>query len=108
MTKIIIIGRQQQIVDAAKRELSSAELEVHGAISISELQNAMQQNSYEYAFMGPGLPLDMRLDMIRAIFENSDTTSVHMKDFSRGPEGALDFVRGIISGLEEAYRNSKP
>lgn len=104
MTKIILIGRQQKIIDVAKKALTRPDLEIYGAISVPELKRAMKERRYEYAFMGPGLPLEMRLDMIRTIFEESDTTSVHMKDFSRGPEGALDFIEGIVKGLNDVYR----
>jgi hypothetical protein len=42
--------------------------------------------------------LETRLEIVREIFQLSDTTSVHMKDVASGPQGFLPFVRSILNG----------
>ncbi len=53
----------------------------------------------DHVIMGAGLDIDVRLDIIREVFELSDSTTVHMKDFASGPQGMLPFVRAVLSAL---------
>lgn len=67
----------------------------------------MRSQPIAHVFMGPGLPIETRLTIVEAILEESDTTCIHMNDFSRGPEGALDFIRGILRGLSAEYHQAE-
>jgi hypothetical protein len=49
--------------------------------------------------MGAGIELDERLAVVRAVYEASDTTTIHLKDAASGPEGFLPFVHAILSAL---------
>ena len=100
---ILVVGRQPQVIDAARDTLNLPDVQCHGATTPEQTAAVMSAHPVAHVFMGPGLPLDVRLAVVRAVFEESDTTCVHMKDFSRGPEGALDFIRGIIHGLDAEY-----
>jgi hypothetical protein len=51
--------------------------------------------------MGAGIDLNVRLDIIRYIFETSQSTTVHMKDWESGPKGMLPFVNSILNELKE-------
>jgi hypothetical protein len=51
--------------------------------------------------MGAGVDLDVRLQIIREIFQLSDKTTVHMKDFATGSAGFLPFVRSVLTGLAD-------
>lgn len=86
MKKILLIGRNQWVVDGAKQELDSESLTVFGALSVDDVQRVLAQHDVDHAFIGPGLDLDTRLEAIRAVFAHSDYTTVHMKDHSTGPE----------------------
>jgi hypothetical protein len=55
------------------------------------------QTNIDHVIMGGGIPLETRLEMVRVIFESSETTSVHMKDVASG--GFPPFVRSVLSGL---------
>lgn len=101
MTKVLLIGRNQWVVDGAKRELDSEHLTVLGALSIADLDRVLSNHNIDHVFIGPGLDLDTRLKAIRAVLTHSDYTTVHIKDRSTGPEGGLNFVRGILRGLQE-------
>jgi hypothetical protein len=45
--------------------------------------------------------LETRLEMVREIFQSSDTTTVHMKDHASGSQGFLPFVRSVLHGLTD-------
>jgi hypothetical protein len=51
--------------------------------------------------MGAGLDLDVRLEIVRQIFDSSETTTVHMKSHLPGPGGYLPFVRAVLQGLRD-------
>ena len=73
---------------------------MYGAVTMTELEAVLTENRIDHAFVGPGLDLDLRLDLIRRVLELSYCTTVHLKDFSHGPEGALAFVEATLTGLE--------
>ena len=100
---ILVVGRQAQVVTAAETGLDLPDVRVHGATTEAELDAVMASQPIAHVFMGPALPIETRLAMIETIVRSSDTTCVHLKDFSRGPEGALDFIRGIVRGLDAEY-----
>ncbi|MET9388359.1 hypothetical protein ABZY09_47220 [Streptomyces sp. NPDC002928] len=54
--------------------------------------------------MGAGLDLDIRLKIIREIYESSDSTTVRMKDRASGPEGLLPFIQAVLGGLADQQR----
>jgi hypothetical protein len=99
MTNIILIGRNQWVIDAAQRELTRPDRQVFGATNAEELKAVLTEHDIDHAFVGPGLDLSTRLDLIEQVFTVSDFTTVHLKDFSAGPEGALAFVEAILDGL---------
>lgn len=100
MKKILLIGRNQWVVDGAKEALDSDALKVFGALNIVDTVSVLTNEKIDHVFIGPGLDIDTRLDAIRQVFEHSDYTTVHMKDHSTGPEGGLNFVKAILHGLE--------
>jgi len=51
--------------------------------------------------MGAGIELERRLEIISAVFELSDKTTVHRKDAASGPQGMLAFVRAILTRLKQ-------
>lgn len=108
MTNVLLIGRNQWVIDAAERELTSPQRAVYGAVTLAELEAVLTENQIDHAFVGPGLDLDLRMDLIRRVFDLSDFTTVHLKDFSNGPEGALGFVEAILTGLEALDATDHP
>jgi hypothetical protein len=49
--------------------------------------------------MGAGIELEKRLEVVRYVFNTSNTTSVHMKDWQTGPEGFVPFINRVLFGL---------
>lgn len=100
VTNLMLIGRNQWVIDAAQSKLATPQRAVYGAVTMAELEAVLAENRIDHAFVGPGLDLDLRMALIRRVFELSDFTTVHLKDFTQGPEGALAFVEAILDGLE--------
>lgn len=100
---VLILGRRHSVVDGAERQL---ELElpgthVHEGISIEDARAAFAQTNIDHVIMGAGIELEDRLQIVREVFQTSDTTSVHMKDRASGPDGFLPFIRAVLRGLQE-------
>jgi hypothetical protein len=99
--KILLVGRNQWIVDRAKEELDSENLRILGALSVEDVKQVLVEHEVDHVFIGPGLDINTRLEVIRAVLTSSDYTTLHLKDRSTGPEGGLSFVLAILSGLAE-------
>ncbi|KAF2476792.1 uncharacterized protein BDR25DRAFT_300630 [Lindgomyces ingoldianus] len=52
--------------------------------------------------MGAGIELEKRLEIVRRMFELSQTTTVHLKDANLGPQGFLLFVKVILEWVKSA------
>ena len=99
---VLILGRRRSVVDDAEHQL---ELDLPGThvlegTSIEDARAAFAQTTIDHVIMGAGIDLEDRLQIIREIFQASDTTSVHMKDRASGPQGFLPFIRAVLRGLE--------
>lgn len=102
---ILVTGRQQQVGDAVAQELDLPDTTVHVATSKHDVARTMDEVGVAHVFIGPGLDVATRLDIVAEVLLHSDTASIHLKDTSRGPEGAYDFVRGIVMGLRDHYHS---
>jgi hypothetical protein len=56
--------------------------------------------------MGGGL--EIRLEVVREVFQSSDRATVHLKDHLSGPEGFLPFVRSVLRGLQDYAPQESP
>jgi len=98
-TTVLLLGRTDAVVGEARQRLGTPGIEVLGGTGIDDVRSALAGNRVDHVIMGAGLDLDTRLEIIREIFQSSDTTTVHMKDGASGPEGFQPFVRAVLSGL---------
>ena len=96
---IILVGRKPEIMIQLVAGLKQKAVKFATATSIEDLTVAFDQELPSAVIMGAGLPLETRLDIIKFIFEHSETTTVHMKDWSSGSSAMLPFVTTIIEGL---------
>lgn len=104
MTKhILLLGRKGIVVEDAKSQINDPELEIHGGTGIEDVRAAFANNAkIDHVFMGAGIDIDLRLEIVREIFQLSGTTSVHLKDASSGPQGFLPFVKAVLEGLKKS------
>lgn len=97
MKTCFIIGRKAEVIDNIRNELSVPGVRIIGGTSLEELQLANDNFDISKVILGAGLDLNVRLEIIRYIFENSSTISVHMKDWDSGPGGMLPFVKSCLT-----------
>jgi hypothetical protein len=101
--RVLLVVRLGVDLDEVREHLSGDDVEFVVTTSSEEVQAALAANSFDHAIMGAGLDLDVRVGAVRAIFQASDTTTVHLKDYASGPDGYPPFVGAVLAGLDR-YR----
>lgn len=111
MTKnILVLGRMRDVLDDVLQQLESADIQLFGGTSIEDVRSAFAQANIDHVFIGAGFDLETRLEMVREIFQLSDTTTVHMhkrasrvqgKDRASRVQGILLFIRSVLRGLKD-------
>ena len=95
---VLLVGRTRTVLDEARKGLTAQDVTLFGAITLYEVRKVFDENPIDAVIMGAGIDLETGLRIVRHVFEASDSTSVHMKDFESGPEGYLPFVEGVLDG----------
>src|SRR6516164_1035780 len=101
MKKVLLIGRQLVKVPQAD-QLIIKNIEYFAADSLANAQKIFEQNNntIDIVIMGAGIELEKRLEIVKYIFNTSNSTSVHMKDWITGPEGFMPFINHVLTGLQ--------
>jgi hypothetical protein len=97
---VLLLGLKGVIVDDVKDQVQAADIQLFGGTGIDDVRTTFQRTSIDSVIMGGGIDLETRLEIVREIFQLSNTTSVHMKDVASGPKGFLPFVRSILNGSQ--------
>jgi hypothetical protein len=97
--RVLLLGRLDAVVGDARDHLQVADVELVMATGLDDVQKAFAEGPVDHVVMGAGLALETRLEVIRTVFEASETTTVHMKDFASGPDAFLPFIQAILTGL---------
>jgi len=98
-----ILGRKGIVVDEAKAKLNMSNLETYGGTGMDDVRTVFSSHAnIKHVFMGAGIDIETRLEIIREVCRVSSSTSVHMKDAMSGPEGFLPFVKAILEGFTKA------
>jgi hypothetical protein len=99
MKAVLLVGRTMDVIDGARRQLAPDGVTYYAATTLDEVRAVMRETSIDHVITGAGIDLDTRLEIIRAVFETSDTTTVHMKDRASGPATFIPFAQGVLAGL---------
>jgi hypothetical protein len=97
--KILLLGVLDSILLDVQQQVARPNFEYLRGTSVEDIRSVLARTTIDYVIRGGGLPLETRLEMVRVIFESSETASVHMKDVASGSQGFLPFVRSVLSGL---------
>jgi NAD(P)-dependent dehydrogenase (short-subunit alcohol dehydrogenase family) len=102
---ILLLGRKGIIVSDAQSQLPDPGLKIYTGTNIEDVKAAFEKEAegngrIDYVFMGAGIELEKRLEIVREVYERSRVTSVFLKDAESGPGGFLAFVRGVLRGVE--------
>jgi hypothetical protein len=99
--KVFLVGLKPQLIDEFRERLALPGVELLIGTGVDEVRTVLAETDVDHVFLGGGLGLAARLEMIQAVFESSDRATVHLKDHWSGPEGFVPFVRSVLHGLEE-------
>ena len=97
----LIIGRKNIVVDDVSRHITAKNVTFYTAINLEQVKDIFNRHNIDVVAMGAGIDLPARLDIIKYIFETSDTTSVYLKDKASGPGGMLPFLNQILNASAE-------
>lgn len=98
-TRILLLGRTEFDEEAVRAEISAPNVTIATGTSVDAVVAAFDSAPVDMVIMGAGIPLADRLEIIKRVFELSDSTTVHMKDRSSGKDGMMPFVNLVLSGL---------
>ena len=99
MKNCLLLGRKATIVDNVKNGIDSTTINLFGGTNLQEVKTIFSQHTIDIVIMGAGIDLQNRLEIIKYVFETSNSTSVHMKDWDSGPAGMLPFVNAALSSV---------
>ena len=98
---VLLLGLTGVIVDDVRHQLDMPDVRLFGGTGIDDVRSAFAHADVDHVVMGAGIDFDTRLQIVREIFQLSDTTTVHMKDRATGPQDFLPFVRAVLHGLQD-------
>jgi hypothetical protein len=98
MKKILLVGKA---LTSVPPQLSIKDVKYFAAPDLTTVQQVFEKNNsaIDIVIMGAGIELEKRLEVVRYVFNTSNTTSVHMKDWQTGPEGFVPFINRVLFGL---------
>lgn len=98
---VLLLGRTGVDVAEMDRQLRMPQLQLFGGTGIDDTRSVLAEAHIDHVIMGAGIDLDVRLEIVRAVFAASDATSVHMKDRVTAKQGMVPFVRSVLRGLDD-------
>src|SRR4030095_3851186 len=98
MKRILLVGKQLTSVPPLN-QLTTKDVQYFAAPDLKTAQQVFEKNNIDIVIMGAGIELEKRLEVVRYVFNTSNTTSVHMKDWETGPEGFVPFINRVLAGL---------
>jgi hypothetical protein len=98
-TSVLLVGKLGIVVDDVKSQIQLPDIQLSAATNLAEVRSAFQKAEIQHVIIGAGLDIDLRLEIVRTIFQLSESTTVHMKDVASGPQGFLPFVHAVLKGL---------
>jgi hypothetical protein len=98
-TKILLLGVLESILADVQQQVARPDFEFFVGTSLEDVRANTARTTIDHVIMGGGIPLETRLEMVREIFQASDTTSVHMKSHIPRSEGFLPFVQAVLRGV---------
>src|SRR5215470_13888464 len=97
MKKILLVGKMLTNIPPPD-QLVIKDAEYFAAADLSSVQKIFEKNgnAINAVIMGAGIELEKRLEIVKYVFNASNTTSVHMKDWESGPEGFVPFINNVL------------
>ena len=93
---VLLLGRKGINVEKFYDGISNKNVTLIGGTNLDAVKLAFSEYEVKTVIMGAGIDIHDRLEIIEYIFEVSQSTSVHMKDWDSGAAGMMDFVEKIL------------
>lgn len=84
--------------NTSRSRLDISDVNLSGGTGIGAVRSAFNAGAVDHVMIGGGLDLGVRLEVVREVFQTSQSTTVHLNSPS-GPASFLPFVHAVISGL---------
>ena len=97
--KVLLLGRTGIIVDEATAQINDATFEIYAGTCLNDVKAVFSKTQIDHVFMGAGIGIEKRLEIVRGVFLISQTTTVSLKDAASGPMGFLPFVKKVLTVL---------
>jgi len=97
---VLLVGRKRIVLDDVRKGLAVQDVTLFSGTTLDDVRKVLDEHSIDMVIMGAGIDLEIRLQIVRHIFEASNSTTVHMKDSDSGPQGFLPFVNGVLKRPE--------
>lgn len=98
---VLLLGVTGVVIEDAQQKLGMPNLRLVGGTGLDDVRSCLAEGGLDHVVMGAGIDLETRLEIIREVFQSSDTTTVHMKDRISGKQGFLPFARSVLRGLND-------
>ena len=101
-TSVLLLGRTLISVNEVQRQLGLPGFRIAAGTTLDDVRRAFAPGQrIDHVIMGAGIDLEARLVIVRAVFDFSTVTTVHMKDTASGREGFIAFACGVLTGLRD-------
>jgi DNA-binding response OmpR family regulator len=97
--RVLVIGRNPAVVDAAVDRLRAPGVEVFSGTGIQDMQATLGRTDVDHVVIGAGIDLETCVHLVREVNRLSQRTTVHLKDVASGPDGLLPFARSVVAGF---------
>jgi hypothetical protein len=96
---ILLVGKTPSVIADVLDQVDAPAVTFFSGSSLEDAVGALESAHIDHVILGGGLELDVRLQIVRSVFERSASTTVHMNSPS-GPESYLPFVRAVLRGFD--------
>jgi hypothetical protein len=97
---ILLLGRKGILVEDATAQTDDPNITVYGGTGLEDVKSVLAETHIDHVFMGAGIEIEKRLEIVKEIFSLSQATNIHLKNATSGPAGLLPFVKRVLVGFE--------
>lgn len=97
---ILLLSHKGLAVSNASSSITLPNIKISTGTNINDVRSVLARHKIDHVFMGAGIEIEKRLEIVEEIYANSDTATVHLRDVASGQQGFLKFVNVFLKGLE--------
>src|SRR5215208_397159 len=76
---VLLVGRKAIVLDDVRKGLAVQDVTLFSASTLDDVRKVLDDHSIDMVIMGAGIDLDTRVQIVRHIFEASNSITVHLK-----------------------------